>query len=257
MITVGDKVIKQPYVCVGGKWCEVTKEAVMVNGEWKTVFEKSGYKIRLYSYGTLVKTLTCGENSPIALEAVPTVYDDDVSHYGWTATAGATTADYGTTEEITPTADMELHAVYSYEHIDEQSASKSGSGSQGKGDNYTISITDAVPNSTYTRKLTVYTPSQVTSPYSNSYGSGTGYGVKWSESTSTYTETVNNDGTITYRRYELVSYSLKTGSAGTNQGVAYDNTKTSTYYRYSKTTITYTKATVSIKYRSAITENGD
>ena len=110
-----NKEISQPYVNIDGTWKEVDLEYTNIDGTWKKVFEKTKkYKINLYRYGELYTTLECAQGSSIQLVTVPTVQSDDVAHYGWTRTAGNTSRNYDTTATITPTADMNLYAVFSY-----------------------------------------------------------------------------------------------------------------------------------------------
>jgi len=107
MIIAGDKTIKQPYVPVDGKWCAVKKESVMVNGEWRTVFEKKTvtYTINIYRYGSLYQTLTVSEGESVTLPSLGV---------GYATTSTSTTTTYNSGATITPTADIDLYAVYSY-----------------------------------------------------------------------------------------------------------------------------------------------
>lgn len=110
-----NKEVSQPYVNIDGAWKEVDLEYTNIDGTWKTVFEKTKkYKINLYRYGELYTTLECAQGSSIQLITVPTVQSDDIDHYGWTKTEGSTSRNYATTATITPTADMNLYAVFSY-----------------------------------------------------------------------------------------------------------------------------------------------
>lgn len=104
--------VTQPQICIDGTWKDVASEEANIDGVWKNVFSRDYYVIRLYRYEELVQTLQCQKGSSISLVTVDTIEEDDVAHYGWTATAGATTRDYTTTKSITPTSDMDLHAVF-------------------------------------------------------------------------------------------------------------------------------------------------
>ena len=85
-----------------------------INGVWKESYNSNTYKIKLYRYGVLYDTLSVKKGSSVSLPSVATVQSTDTAHYGWTKTAGNTTRDYSATQSITPTNNMDLHAVYSY-----------------------------------------------------------------------------------------------------------------------------------------------
>lgn len=115
MITIdNDKTVVQPYVAVDGNWHNVGKASVMVNGEWKPVFERDYYIVRYFSYGKLLETRTCKKGSTVSFPEAPLVYGDDYSHYGWTKTYGSNTSEYSTSSTVRPTADTDFHAVYKY-----------------------------------------------------------------------------------------------------------------------------------------------
>lgn len=108
------KNVISPEVNIDGVWRQVNIVSNNINGVWRESFNRNVYKVKLYRYGVLYDTLSVAKGSSVTLPTVPTVYDDDVAHYGWTKTAGATSRDYSATAKITPTADMDLYAVYSY-----------------------------------------------------------------------------------------------------------------------------------------------
>ena len=109
-----NKKVVQPYVSADGNWHAVQKEAVMVNGEWQTVFEKDSYNINLFVYGKYLKTLTCKKGGSVSLERVSNVYYDDYSHHGWCITEGSTARNYSPTGTVYPQADMNLYACFEY-----------------------------------------------------------------------------------------------------------------------------------------------
>lgn len=106
MITVGDKTIKQPYVAVDGEWKKVSAEYAMVNGEWKEVFsEKETYTVNIYRYGSLYQTLSVTEGESVTLPSLGV---------GFATASGSTTTAYNSGATITPTGNMTLYAVFSY-----------------------------------------------------------------------------------------------------------------------------------------------
>ena len=106
------KTVITPQVNIDGVWKTVNIESNNINGTWRESYNSNVYKIYLYRYGVLYKTLSVTKGSKVTLPSVSNVYDDDVEHYGWTKIAGATTRSYTTTGSFTPTSDMTLHAVY-------------------------------------------------------------------------------------------------------------------------------------------------
>lgn len=112
------KNVISPEVNIDGVWRQVNIVSNNIDGVWKESFNRNVYKVKLYRYGVLYDTLTVLKGSSVQLPSVANVYDDDIAHYGWTKTAGATSRDYSATAKITPTADMDLYAVFSYEIIE-------------------------------------------------------------------------------------------------------------------------------------------
>lgn len=107
-----NRTITTPYQNINGVWQPAKALYTNENGAWKEVWP-GGYKVNLYKYGSLVTTLTCSKGSSIQLISVP-VDAGDNSHYGWTTSNGATYRNYTPTQVITPTADMNLYAVFAY-----------------------------------------------------------------------------------------------------------------------------------------------
>ena len=115
MITVdNDKTVSKPYVAVDGSWYNVGRASVMVNGEWKPVFERDYYIVRYFSYGKLLEIRTCEKGKSVSFPEAPLVYGEDYSHYGWTKTYGSKTQEYTPSTTVKPTADTDFHAVYKY-----------------------------------------------------------------------------------------------------------------------------------------------
>lgn len=84
-----------------------------IDGVWRESYNINNYTIRLYRYGELYQTLSVNKGSSISLISVPTVQSGDTAHYGWTTSRGGSRT-YTATQSITPTSDMDLHAMYSY-----------------------------------------------------------------------------------------------------------------------------------------------
>ena len=108
------KNVISPEVNIDGVWRQVNVVSNNIDGVWRESFNRNVYKVKLYRYGVLYDTLSVAKGSSVTLPTVPTVYDDDVAHYGWTKTAGNTTRDYTATGTFTPTSNIDLFAVYSY-----------------------------------------------------------------------------------------------------------------------------------------------
>ena len=106
MITVNNKTVKRPYVAVNGDWKKVSTEYAMVNGEWKEVFSgKETYTVNIHRYGSLYQTLSVTEGESVTLPSLGV---------GFATTSGATTTTYSSGATITPTGNMTLYAVFSY-----------------------------------------------------------------------------------------------------------------------------------------------
>ena len=115
MINIGnDKKVVQPCVAANGMWNPVAKEYVMVNGEWEPVFTKTICRAHFYSYGKYLETRTCEKGGYLNFMTVPLVYGDDVSHYGWVTTYGATERKYYANARKLLYTDIIVHALYEY-----------------------------------------------------------------------------------------------------------------------------------------------
>lgn len=113
------------------------------------------YKVRLYRYGEIWKTLTLAKGDAVTLTVCDTAYSDD-TFYGWSTDPQSTTRTY-TTNTFRPTGDMNLYAIFSY--------TQSGTVQQAKTVSVTldqdqiIKITDATVGTAYT--ITRITPTSI------------------------------------------------------------------------------------------------
>lgn len=257
-----NKEISQPYVNIDGTWKEVDLEYTNIDGTWKKVFEKTKkYKINLYRYGELYTTLECVQGSSIKLITVPTVQSDDVAHYGWANTSGSTSRNYATTGTITPTADMDLYAVFSYYNYTGQSSTSTTVTTNFTSTAETevkVSLTNPVGNSSWSATVKEYQPYQITAPISNPTTSGTNYIVKYAPSSQqslSGTASASSSQITLMPSYTPTGGAFKEGHHTENHysGAVSDTITTVYRYSYLESTITYTKYTSrTMKYRSKI-----
>ena len=257
-----NKEVSQPYVNIDGAWKEVDSEHTNIDGTWKTVFEKTKkYKINLYRYGELYTTLECAQGSSIQLITVPTVQSDDISHYGWANTSGSTSRNYATTGTITPTADMDLYAVFSYYNYTGQSSTSTTVTTNFTSTAETevkVSLTNPVGGSSWSATVTEYRPYQITAPIRDPTTYGTNYVVGYARSSQ---QSLSGTASASSSQITLMPSYTPTGGTFTeghhtqnsyNGAVSDTRTKVSRY-SYLESTITYTKYTSrTMKYRSKI-----
>lgn len=152
------KNIIQPEVNIGGIWKQVKIVNNNIDGVWRESFNNTNYKIRLYRYGVLYDTLTVEKGSSVKLPSVSTVQSDDIAHYGWAISSTATSRNYTPTATITPTSNMDLHAVYSYTAMVQTSAQAGLCGVDGKLPEYytsfpiTIDVAGTISYSAYNQQ---------------------------------------------------------------------------------------------------------
>ena len=127
------KTVDTPSVNIGGAWKTVSTVCNNIDGVWKQSYPDA-YVINLYIYGELYDTLYVTKGSKITLPSVDTVYEDETEHYGWTTTSGATSRNYAATASITPTADMDLYAVFSYTYTSDTLSYNEGATAYGQSD---------------------------------------------------------------------------------------------------------------------------
>lgn len=142
------------------------------------------YKIRLYRYGVLWKTIKVTKGSSVKVGACDTAYSDD-TFYGWSTEYNSVTSTYTSASSITPTSDINLYAVFSYV-INEQVMQTRTENITLQNSPQTLTISGASIGGNYDVYTTVRAPYSVSTPiYSNGVSVGASYSVSYN-STTTY-----------------------------------------------------------------------
>lgn len=158
------------------------------------------YRVRLYRYGEIWKTINVKKGNTVTLTACDVAYDDD-TFYGWSSDSQSVTLSYAPTATIRPTIDMNLYAVFSY--IQKSTVQQSKSVSATLDQDQTLTVTDAPVGTAYT--VTRTTPTSITQGKTTS--PSTGY-VTYFPIIST-NQTVLQSGTTTS---STITYSASKGT---------------------------------------------
>lgn len=239
-----DKIVDTPSVNIGGIWRTVSTVCNNIDGIWKQSYPDA-YAINLYVYGELYDTLYCTKGSKITLPSVSTVYEDETAHYGWTTTEGSTSRNYAATASITPTADMNLYAVFSY------SVTSEGSASISTGSSSSISVASA---------KTDYAGTAYVSIYRRQSGMSLGTSIN-----NTNSLTLNTDGSVPYVKiggtylslsgiygYNSQGYAVSVGKGVTISCSSPAYESHSSYTNYWHVGVRYPAYVTTTKYRSTI-----
>lgn len=200
------------------------------------------YRVQLYNYGTLYKTLSEISTSTSATFSLPTVTPNsaDNAFYGWTTKSGGTTKDYNGGSKVYLSS-TSLYAVFSYyEYTGQSAATVTGQTNTNSGDvqTLTLSLSNVMPNSSYTLHTEIMTPKQIVD--------GTKYSVGYTSSNAkTTTGTFNGSPT------SIIAYSSYTPVSGGSFQIGDKRYQFVTKYTYVAAGIEYTKYTSkTLKYRS-------
>lgn len=247
-----NKNVISPEVYVDGTWRQVNVVKNNINGIWRESYNRNVYKIKLYRYGVLYDTLSVNKGSSIVLPSVPIVQSDDVAHYGWTTTAGSTTRNYSPTATITPTSNMDLFAVFSYNIESEEMSTATATGYSTGADSTTVTVAwDG------TAKIYAYT-THVRVDHYNGNNTTTNTGGFALSSSSDVTVTINNTyvtGTVSDTAYvtrdvkagDQITINAVKGSSDNSAGSSYNYTVTITHYGI----VEYPAIVTVTKYRSS------
>lgn len=105
------------------------------------------YRVRLYRYGEIWKTINVTKGNAVTLTACDVVYDDD-KFYGWSTDPQSVTRSYAPTATFRPTDNMNLYAIFSYTQNSTVQQSKSVSATLDQ--DQTLTVTDATVGTAYT-----------------------------------------------------------------------------------------------------------
>lgn len=169
------------------------------------------YRVRLYRYGQIWKTINVIKGNAVTLTACDVAYDDD-KFYGWSTDPQSVTRSYAPTATFRPTTNLNLYAIFSY--IQNSTVQQSKSVSATLDQDQTLTVTDATVGTAYTITRTECT--------SISQGQRTTPGV-YNGHPTTYTtyypdvrtvESTIKNGTATSG---TISYSANTGTPTTGR----------------------------------------
>ena len=245
-----DKTISTPSVNIGGTWKTVSVVCNNIDGVWKQSYPDNTYKINLYVYGKLYDTLYCDKGSKITLPSVSTVYEDETAHYGWTTTSGSTSRNYAATASITPTADMNLYAVFSYSvtsagRISRSSSKTEQSATTGLAGTLTIS------NCSYSYTRSGGATPKALSLSSDNYVKVAGVSKTLPTGYNLYGTTYGDGGNVSYSVGANVSIVFK--SKGQYDTYPANSSAPVTSYKVDSFSISYPAYVTTVKYRSTIT----
>ena len=106
------------------------------------------YTVKLYKYGTLVKTLTSPSTTSTATVNLPTWEADEGEEFaGWTTVNGGTSV--SSTNSITINSDTNLYAVFKYTHYEKEYTSTGTTTEASSKNGASFTIKDAVPNTSW------------------------------------------------------------------------------------------------------------
>ena len=98
-----NKTVTQPQVNIDGTWKTVSKVQNNIDGVWKTSFQF--FTVKIYRYGSLYQTLKVAQGNSVRLPSLGS---------GFATSSGSTATSYSSGATITPTSNMNLYAVFSY-----------------------------------------------------------------------------------------------------------------------------------------------
>jgi hypothetical protein len=105
------------------------------------------YRVRLYRYGQIWKTINVKKGNAVTLTACDVAYDDD-KFYGWSTDPQSVTRSYAPTATFRPTTNLNLYAIFSY--IQNSTVQQSKSVSATLDQDQTLTVTDATVGTAYT-----------------------------------------------------------------------------------------------------------
>ena len=158
------------------------------------------YRVRLYRYGKIWKTINVKKGNVVTLTACDVAYNDD-TFYGWSTDPQSVTRSYAPTATFRPTDNLNLYAIFSYTQNSTVQQSKSVSATLDQ--DQTLTVTDATVGTAYT--VTMITPTSITQGKTTS--PSTGY-VTYFPIIST-NQTVLQSGTTTS---STITYSASKGT---------------------------------------------
>lgn len=125
------------------------------------------YRVRLYRYGQIWKTINVKKGNAVTLTACDIAYDDD-KFYGWSTDPQSVTRSYAPTATFRPTTNLNLYAIFSY--IQNSTVQQSKSVSATLDQDQTLTVTDATVGTAYT--VTMTTPTSITQGKTTSPSTG-------------------------------------------------------------------------------------
>lgn len=158
------------------------------------------YRVRLYRYGQIWKTINVTKGNAVTLTACDIAYDDD-TFYGWSTDPQSVTRSYAATATFRPTDNLNLYAIFAYTQNSTVQQSKSVSATLDQ--DQILTVTDATVGTAYT--VTMTTPTSITQGKTTS--PSTGY-VTYFPIIST-TQTILQSGTTTS---STITYSASKGT---------------------------------------------
>lgn len=187
--------VTKPFVCIDGVWRDVTGVKNNIDGVWRESFNTNVYTINVYRYGELYKTYKVLEGDSITLGECETLYDDDTFE-GYSKSSASTTRFYLGSSKITPTSDLDLYAVFSYQAESDYSTTVGSDTTQ----TFTITRTG-----TATLNATYQTSYQGPSAGSMSGGTSTG---PWNSSATapyyTHNGTIKTANTLSVKEGDIL-----------------------------------------------------
>lgn len=198
------------------------------------------YRVRLYRYGQIWKTINVIKGNAVTLTACDVAYDDD-KFYGWSTDPQSVTRSYAPTATFRPTTNLNLYAIFSY--IQNSTVQQSKSVSATLDQDQTLTVTDATVGTAYT--ITMTTPTSITQGKTTS--PSTGY-VTYFPIIST-TQTVLQSGTTTS---STITYSASKGTS-ISGGALSGTSSPSSAPKYNNITA---YPSIKIDYITTITQTG-
>lgn len=191
------------------------------------------YKIRLYRYGKLWKTIKVAKGSSIKVGTCDTAYSDD-TFYGWSTAYNSVTRTYTSSNSIKPTADLNLYAIFSYSVSSTVLQSTTASVTIGTTAT-TLTIDDAVAGQAYN----IYTKETTFEQGSSLMGDGatTVYFVKGTNTRTNITSGTATSANISYNfgSYSPRTYSITVGQSNlANNSTAHPTSSKIGYIQYYK-----------------------